>query len=108
MSVLHATAELFPWIKTGGLADVAAALPEALHRSGVESRTVIPGFPAIMTALEPQRVVYEAHGLFGTARMRVVQGSLPERRSLVYAIDAPSLYDRPGSPYAPPEGGSWG
>lgn len=108
MSVLHATAELFPWIKTGGLADVAAALPEALHRSGVESRTVVPGFPAIMTALEPQRVVYEAHGLFGTARMRVVQGSLPERRSLVYAIDAPSLYDRPGSPYAPPEGGSWG
>ncbi|NBO74074.1 MAG: hypothetical protein EBV29_05465, partial [Gammaproteobacteria bacterium] len=30
MRVLHATTELFPWVKTGGLADVAAALPEAL------------------------------------------------------------------------------
>ncbi|MGH7053112.1 MAG: glycogen/starch synthase, partial [Stellaceae bacterium] len=30
MRVLYVTAELYPWVKSGGLGDVAAALPPAL------------------------------------------------------------------------------
>lgn len=107
-SVLHATTELFPWMKTGGLADVTAALPEALAELGTDTRTVVPGFPAILDALQEPETIYEAQGLFGTARVRVLKGHLPTRSSLVYVIDAPSMYLRPGTPYAPPHGDDWG
>ncbi len=43
MRVLAATSEIYPLVKTGGLADVAGALPLALARSGIETRTVVPG-----------------------------------------------------------------
>lgn len=106
-SVLHATAELFPWVKTGGLADVAAALPEALARIGTESRTLVPGFPAILDALQDAQVIFEAPGAFAVARVTVLRGRLPGRETPVYVIDAPSLYRRPGNPYASPHGVDW-
>ena len=43
MRVLHAAAEIFPLVKTGGLADVVAALPVALRAAGVDVR-VLPGY----------------------------------------------------------------
>jgi starch synthase len=107
LSVLHATTELFPWVKTGGLADVAAALPEALDAIGIDTRIIIPGFPEIISALRDDRVVYEAQGLLGTSRMRLRLGTLPSRNALVYVIDVPSLYARPGSPYSHPYDGDW-
>jgi starch synthase len=33
-SILFATSEMAPWVKTGGLGDVAAALPVALRHAG--------------------------------------------------------------------------
>jgi starch synthase len=38
-------------VKTGGLADVAGALPIALKRFGVETKTLMPGYPAVMRAI---------------------------------------------------------
>ena len=43
MKVLAVASEVFPLVKTGGLADVAGALPRALVREGVETRTLVPG-----------------------------------------------------------------
>ena len=51
MRVLSVTSEAYPLIKTGGLADVAGALPPALARRGIETRTLIPGYPAVMAKL---------------------------------------------------------
>ena len=50
MRVLQVCAEIFPLLKTGGLADVAGALPPALRARGHEVRVLLPGFDAI-TAL---------------------------------------------------------
>ena len=38
MKVLHAAAEVFPLVKTGGLADVLGALPQALVKAGVDEQ----------------------------------------------------------------------
>ncbi len=45
LRVLSIASEAFPLVKTGGLADVAGALPLALPREGVEMRTLLPGYP---------------------------------------------------------------
>ncbi|MCX8110441.1 MAG: glycogen synthase GlgA [Syntrophorhabdaceae bacterium] len=42
MKVLIASPEVFPFIKTGGLADVTGALPKALKRLGVDVRVILP------------------------------------------------------------------
>ena len=52
MRVLHAGAEVFPLVKTGGLADVMGALPQALVAQGADVRLVLPGLPAIVRGVE--------------------------------------------------------
>lgn len=47
MKVLYVAAEVAPFIKTGGLADVAGALPAALNKQGVETRVMLPLYEAI-------------------------------------------------------------
>ena len=54
MRVLHVAAEVYPLVKTGGLADVGGALPPALARRGIEMRTLIPGYPAVMAGVDEQ------------------------------------------------------
>ena len=56
MRVLSVTSEVYPLVKTGGLADVAGALPPALARRGIEMRTLLPGYPAVMARLGDARV----------------------------------------------------
>ena len=46
LGVLSVASEMFPLIKTGGLADVIGALPGALAEEGVAVRTLIPGYPS--------------------------------------------------------------
>ncbi|HWV19358.1 MAG TPA: glycogen/starch synthase, partial [Rhodocyclaceae bacterium] len=59
MKVLFATSELAPWVKTGGLGDVAAALPSALRRAGVDVRVLLPWYPAIARAFPNASVIAE-------------------------------------------------
>ena len=52
MKVLYVTAECWPFIKTGGLGDVAYALPKALKKEGVDVRVIIPKYSNIPTYLK--------------------------------------------------------
>ena len=52
MRILQVSAEIFPLLKTGGLADIAGALPVALQDAGCDVRVMLPGFPAICAGLE--------------------------------------------------------
>ena len=47
MNVLFLTSESVPFIKTGGLADVAGALPKELRKNGVDIRVVLPLYKSI-------------------------------------------------------------
>lgn len=42
MKVLIASPEIYPFVKTGGLADVTGALPKALSKMGIETRVILP------------------------------------------------------------------
>lgn len=44
MKVLYVASEAVPFVKTGGLADVAGSLPKALKEQGVDVRVILPKF----------------------------------------------------------------
>ncbi|MBZ9688943.1 glycogen synthase GlgA [Clostridium estertheticum] len=47
MKVLFVASEAYPFIKTGGLGDVAFALPKALRKMGIDVRVIIPKYSGI-------------------------------------------------------------
>jgi starch synthase len=104
MKILNVASEVFPLVKTGGLADVAGALPAALAKQGVNVITLMPGYPAVMKALEEFEVAYTSENLFGSAA-RLLWGKA--RGLELFVLDAPHLYDRPGNPYLGPDGKDW-
>jgi starch synthase len=50
MRVLFASSEIYPLAKTGGLADVSAALPRALVELGVDVRLIMPAYAQALSA----------------------------------------------------------
>jgi len=95
MQVLHVCSEIFPLLKTGGLADVIGALPAAQIAGGVETRVLLPAFPDIRRGIVDAQVV--AHRDTFAGHMTLLYGHF--NGVGIYLIDAPHLYDRPGSPY---------
>lgn len=96
MKVLSVTSELYPLVKTGGLADVTGSLPKALERCGVETTTLLPGYPIVMkqtTTALPLLVFDDLLGERATLLHVRVDGLN------LFVLDAPTLYDRPGGPY---------
>ena len=102
--VLSVASEIYPIIKTGGLADVVGALPIALRAEGVETLTLVPGYPDVTCALRDAREVFEWPLFFGGAT-RLLRGSCGELE--LFVLDAPHLFARPGNPYLSPEGVDW-
>ena len=99
LKVLHVCSEIFPLLKTGGLADVTAALPPALEKDGCEVRMLVPGFPEFVKGIDSPDLVTELPAKFGARRIRLMYGKMPATGVPVYYIDAPDLYDRTGNPY---------
>jgi starch synthase len=104
LKVLSVASEIFPLVKTGGLADVAGALPGALKGEGVVMRTLVPAYPAVKAKLTEVSAAGEYDDLFG-GPARVLAGVAAGLD--LFAIDAPHLYDRPGNPYLRPDGLDW-
>jgi starch synthase len=104
LAVLSVASEIFPLVKTGGLADVTGALPGALAGEGVAVRTLVPGYPSVTARLEGGEEVKAYADLFGGAA-RVVAGRAAGLDLLV--LDAPHLFDRPGNPYVGPDALDW-
>lgn len=64
-SVLSVASEVFPLIKTGGLADVAGALPLALAEHGFAVRTLMPGYPDVLKRVGRGKIACRFANLFG-------------------------------------------
>ncbi len=106
LRVLHVAAELFPWVKTGGLGDVMAALPPALIACGVDARLVLPGFAGFVDAFELGQSI-RLRTPFAVERVRVARALVPGSGVAAYIVDHPAFYDRPGTPYSAPDGSEW-
>jgi len=105
--VLLASAEIFPLAKTGGLADVCAALPRALHSLGAEVRLALPGYDSALDSVRSPRVVADFGSVLGVAPLRLLEAELPDFGLPIWLLDCPQLYRRPGTPYQDAHGADW-
>lgn len=104
MQVLSVTPEIFPLVKTGGLADVAGALPIALAGKGVAMRSLVPGYPVVMDAFKKKKPLLSYPALHG-GKAAVYAAEVAGLDLLV--LDAPHLFDRVGGPYGDAGGRDW-
>ena len=100
MKILFATSEIAPWMKTGGLGDVAAALPPALRATGLDVRVLVPYYPALRRAFpEDQTPVIASFGSFGAhfAGSALRAAVAPDGTPMLL-LDNLIYFDRPGNP----------
>ena len=103
---LFVTSEMADFIKAGGLGDVAASLPRALHHRGMDIRILIPAYPAVLAAASSMELVGDLPGLAEIPSCRIGRFRTADG-SVVYVVIAHDLYEREGSPYCRPDGTDW-
>jgi len=104
--ILYAASECAPLTKTGGLADVAGALPGALRALGVDVRVLLPGYREVLAGLvRPRRVAgFEAIGALPAGDLIEAEGGAGVP---LLVLVCPSLYERDGGPYLDNSGQDW-
>ena len=95
MKTLHICSELYPLVKTGGLADVLGALPFAQQQSGMDVRVVLPMYPSVAEHVGETGHVAWFHTFAGDIEIRYAD----YHGIGLYLIEAPHLYRRDGNPY---------
>ena len=100
LNILIAASEVVPFAKSGGLADVAGALPKALADLGHDVRVVMPCYASIdkqAYALKPlEGALGVPMGVMGEAWAGVYEGVLPQSAVKIYFIEHEGFFGRKG------------
>ena len=102
--VLFVVSECAPFVKTGGLADVAGALPIALAQIDINVRVLLPGYSSVMKQIKPFETVAKYEDLFG-GPATLLSCKVAGLDMLI--LNAPHLYDRNGGIYGDAAGVDW-
>ncbi len=99
LKILFATAEVAPLMSTGGLADVAAALPKALHKAGHDVRLILPFYQKLPRLPEScRRGMCLADLGTHTAYGSLWETTLPDTKIPLYLVEHDNYFNRP-APY---------
>ncbi|MHA6637180.1 glycogen synthase GlgA [Stutzerimonas frequens] len=103
--ILFVTSELTDLVKTGGLADVSAALPRALSARH-DVRVLIPGYRQVINSGHAIRTVGNLGPHADVPGCRIGRMDMPDGL-IIYVLICPELYEREGSPYGDAHGQEW-
>ncbi len=107
MKILFVASEAYPLVKTGGLADVAGALPVALGELGQDVRLLLPGYPEAMDKAQIKGKPLSLGNPQGIGQAWLTPACMPDSGLFVWLIDCPALFDRKGSLYQASDGRDW-
>jgi starch synthase len=97
MKIAIVAAEITPWAKVGGLADVMGALPAALKQCGAEPVVILPGYRGILDALKPVPVAVNLPVPVGGPSERFDLLRAETRAGVpLYLVNHPGYFDRSG------------
>jgi starch synthase len=100
MKIVHVASEMFPYMKTGGLADAVGALGSALAENGHEVSVFIPGYRAAVEhkdaigAARRLKLKVEMADTFLSGDVRMFS---PRTNLKVYLIGREEFFDRKGT-----------
>ncbi len=100
MKIVHVASELFPYIKTGGLADAVGSLTSTLAREGHEVAVFIPGYSAVFARTEAAaaervlRLKIEMGDTFISGDVKVFS---PEPNLRIFTVCREEFFDRKGA-----------
>lgn len=100
IKILFVTSELYPLVKTGGLADVSASLPAALQALGLDVRILLPGYDSVMAQLPHARkaaLISNVSAYFPDCTLRTAR--TPDSNVPLMLLDCPTLYHHENGPY---------
>ncbi|NJD33295.1 MAG: glycogen synthase GlgA [Betaproteobacteria bacterium] len=107
VKILFATSEIAPWVKTGGLGDVAGALPVALRAAGHDVRVLVPAYPPLLQAFPDAPEIARPHWLGGLLPTPGLREAMSADGLPLLLLDYPPYFARLGNPYLGPEGRDW-
>jgi starch synthase len=105
--ILFATSEAYPLIKTGGLGDVAGALPPALQSLGCDVRLVLPAYRDALIAATDPRPIGRLRVAPDGETVDILETGLPGTATKVWLLAYAPAFDRPGNPYLSADGQPW-
>jgi len=104
-NILYISSEAFPLIKTGGLGDVAGSLPAALLKQSQDVRLLLPAYPEVLSKITKSKIL--AVSTYYSLAVQIIETRLPGSNVIVWLVDCPALFNRPGGPYTDNRGDAW-
>ena len=106
MNILFASSEVYPLIKTGGLADVAYNLPRALKSLHHSVRVIMPAYQSVLNQLDHKYKIIKSFQLEQYS-VRILETQIAPSGLTLWLVDCPPYFDRPGNPYVNEQGQDW-
>jgi starch synthase len=99
MKVVYLSSEVVPFAKTGGLADIAGAIPKSIHELGVEIVVLMPLYGIIKESQCPLTRTNTQFDVKIGDKLKsgcVYKGFLPDTQVPIYFLDNEQYYGRKG------------
>ena len=99
MKILYATAEVVPFSKTGGLADVAGSLPKSISKLGYDIRVVTPLYSSIdIKKFKLKKIAWNIPIQIGSymENASLYEGIIPDSNVVIYFVESQKYFGRSG------------